>query len=134
MKEKIYLETSVISYYTARPSRDIIVLAHQEITWDWWPIAFDNYDMYISEIVIEEASKGDPGAAAKRLEFVQDFTDLELNEMVERMANTYFAELQFSEKISRDTLHLAFASVHMIDYLVTWNCAILPMPKYGRRL
>lgn len=39
MKEKLYLETSVISYYTARPSRDLILLAHQEITCDWCPIA-----------------------------------------------------------------------------------------------
>ena len=110
------------------------VLAHQEITWDWWPVVRKKYDPYISEIVIEEVSKGDSGAAAKRLEFIQDFPLLELTDKVERMANTYFTELQFSEKMFRDTLHLAFASVHNIDYLVTCNCAHIANVEIRRKL
>ena len=125
MKEKIYLETSVISYYSARPSRDVIVLAHQAITRSWWPIALKQYDIYISEVVIEEMSMGDPEAASKRIESVNEFAELKLSEDVERMADVYMREFEIPKKAFRDTLHLAFSSVHNIDYLVTWNCAHL---------
>ncbi len=86
MKESIYLETTVVSYYTSKPNRDIIVLAHQEITRQWWPIAMRRYNVFISEIVIEEASFGDPEAAKRRLEELKDFPHLELNDKVEKMA------------------------------------------------
>jgi predicted nucleic acid-binding protein len=122
MSETLYLETSVISYYTGRPSSDLIVLAHQEITRDWWPVAIEKYDLYISEVVIEEMSMGDPEAVSKRLQAVNEFPKLELSENVERMAEVYMRELQISQKAFRDALHLAFSSVHNIDYLVTWNC------------
>ena len=76
MKESIYLETTVVSYYTSKNSRDIIVLAHQEITHEWWPKALKRYDIFISEIVIEEASAGDADAARKRLEILKGFSHL----------------------------------------------------------
>ena len=57
MKESIYLDTSVVSYHTSKPSRDIIVLAHQEITRQWWHKAVKRYDVFISEVVIEEMAK-----------------------------------------------------------------------------
>ena len=68
MKESIYIETTVVSYYTSEPSRDIIVLAHQEITREWWPNAIRRSNVFISEVVIEEANSGDPEAAKRRLE------------------------------------------------------------------
>jgi predicted nucleic acid-binding protein len=86
MKESIYLDTSVVSYHTSKPSRDIIVLAHQEITRQWWHMAVKRYDVFISEVVIEEASFGDPEAAKRRLEELIDFTHLELDNKVEEMA------------------------------------------------
>lgn len=122
MKETIYLETSVVSYYTARPSRDLIVMAHQQITHDWWEIALEEYDIYISEIVIEEMSMGDPEAVSKRLDAVKGFAKLELIEDVEKMMDVYMRELKIPQKAFRDALHLAYASVHGIDYLVTCNC------------
>lgn len=67
MKESIYIETSVVSYYVSKPSRDLIVLAHQQITWEWWSTAVKRFDVYISEVVIEEAAAGNKVAAEKRL-------------------------------------------------------------------
>ncbi len=122
MKESVYLETSVVSYYTGRPSRDLIVLAHQQITRDWWEIALEEYNIYISEIVIEEMSMGDSEAVSKRLDAVKDFAKLELNENVEKLMDIYMTKLEIPPKAFRDALHLAFTSVHEIDYLVTWNC------------
>ncbi|MBI5102360.1 MAG: type II toxin-antitoxin system VapC family toxin [Nitrospirae bacterium] len=123
MKETIYLETSVISYYTAKPSRDIIVLAHQEITREWWDRALRKYDAVISEIVIEEARAGDIEAAKKRLAILKRFEHLDLNPTVDKMAQIYMDKLKLPMKASRDAVHLAVASVHSVDYLVTWNCA-----------
>ncbi len=93
MKESIYLETTVVSYYASKPSRDIIVLAHQEITREWWDKALKRYDAFISEIVIEEAGVGDPEAAKKRLGILKRFAHLDLNPMVEKMAQVYVEKL-----------------------------------------
>lgn len=134
MKESIYLETTVVSYYTSKPSRDIIVLAHQEITREWWPKAKERFDIYISEIVVEEAALGDPEAAKRRLEELKDFPHLELNDTVEEMANVYMEQLEIPEKAFRDAAHLAIASIHRVDYLVTWNCTHLANGEVIKKL
>ncbi|HLG29355.1 MAG TPA: type II toxin-antitoxin system VapC family toxin, partial [Candidatus Brocadiales bacterium] len=125
MKESIYLETTVVSYYTSELSRDIIVLAHQEITRQWWHKAIKRFDVFISEVVIEEAGSGDSRAAKRRLEELKKFPHLELNDKVEEMAQIYMERLEIPEKSFRDAAHIAVASVHNIDYLVTWNCTHL---------
>jgi len=134
MKESIYLETTVVSYYTSKPSRDIIVLAHQEITRQWWPMAMKRYSVFISEIVVEEASLGDTEAAKRRLEELKDFPHLELNKKIEEIAQIYMDKLDIPEKSIRDAAHLAVASVHNIDYLVTWNCAHLANGEIIKKL
>jgi len=140
MKESIYIETTVVSYYTSKPSRDIIVLAHQEITRQWWPMAIRRYNVFISEVVIEEASFGDPEAAKRRLKELKDFPHLEffphleLNDKVEEMAQVYMERLYIPEKSFRDAAHLAVASVHNIDYLVTWNCTHLANGEVIKKL
>jgi predicted nucleic acid-binding protein len=134
MKESIYLETTVVSYYTSKPSRDIVALAHQEITRQWWPIAIRRYDIFISEVVTEEARFGDPEAAKRRLEELKDFPHLELNDKVEEMAQIYMERLNIPEKSFRDAAHLAIACVHNIDYLVTWNCAHLANGEVIKKL
>jgi len=111
MKESIYLETTVVSYYTSKPSQDIVALAHQEITRQWWPIAIRRYDIFISEVVTEEASFGDPEAAKRRLEELKDFPHLELNDKVEEMAQAYMERLNIPEKSFRDAAHLANGEV-----------------------
>jgi len=134
MRESVYLETTVVSYYTSKPSRDVIVLAHQEITREWWPKAVRRFDVFISEVVVEEASLGDPEAAKRRLEELKRFPHLELNDEVERMAGVYMERLEIPEKSFRDAAHLAVASVHNIDYLVTWNCTHLANGEVIKRL
>ncbi|MGA2467683.1 MAG: type II toxin-antitoxin system VapC family toxin [Thermodesulfobacteriota bacterium] len=102
MKESIYLETTIVSYYTSKPSRDIIVLAHQEITRQWWPMAIKRYHVFISEVVIEETGFGDIESAKRRLEALKDFPYLELNDKVEEMAQIYMERLEIPEKSFRD--------------------------------
>jgi len=134
MRESIYLEKTIVSYYTSKPSRDIIVLAHQEITRQWWLKVIGRYNIFISEVVIEEANSGDPEAIKRRLEELKDFPHLELNDKVEKMAQVYMERLEIPEKSLRDAAHLAVASVHNIDYLVTWNCTHLANGEVIKKL
>ncbi|MCL0065805.1 type II toxin-antitoxin system VapC family toxin [Dehalococcoidia bacterium] len=123
-----------MSYYTSKPNRDIIVLAHQEITRQWWPMAIRRFNVLISEVVIEEAGLGDQEAAKRRLEELKHFPHLELNYEVEKMARVYMQKLEIPEKSFRDAVHLAVACVHNIDYLVTWNCAHLANGEVIKKL
>ena len=76
MKQKVYIETSVISYLTAKPSRDIVVSGHQQTTYEWWNNSRPNFDSYISQFVIYEISAGDKLASQRRLDVVRDLKEL----------------------------------------------------------
>jgi len=86
MKEKLYIETSIVSYLTSKPSRDIITAAHQQITNYWWENHRNEYNVFTSQIVIDEANAGDPKAAQKRLEKLQDIDLLEITDEIIRLA------------------------------------------------
>ncbi|MCG3197279.1 MAG: hypothetical protein GHCLOJNM_01764 [bacterium] len=92
-KPRLYLETSVVGYLEARSSRDILVLAHQEITRRWWKEALPGYEVFISEVVLAEASRGDQDAARKRLASLRGFSELHVSAEVERLASVYLEEI-----------------------------------------
>src|SRR5438093_10341339 len=80
MMERVYIETTFVSYLTARPSRDLIVAGHQQITHDWWDSRRGDYELCVSQLVVQEASDGDPQAAQERLEVLATMTMLEIRE------------------------------------------------------
>jgi len=121
MKPKIYVETTVISYYTSQISRDIIIAGHQQITREWWDNQIDRYTPYISEIVYDEITRGDSKAAKRRIKAVEGFNYLEINSNVLKIAKEYFEALDLPDKSRFDALHLALAVQHGMDYLVSWN-------------
>ncbi len=122
MKPTLYVETTVISYRIARPSRDLIIAAHQQITHDWWEKALPQLEAFISPIVIEEISRGDAQAAKLRLDSVTSFPLLEVLSETRDLADAYFAAIEIPEKARADSYHLALAAYHGIDFLVSWNC------------
>lgn len=122
MNPTVYIETSIVSYLTTRPSRDLIVAAHQQITHEWWRTVRPKVQCLISPYVIDEASQGDQQAAQKRLEAVAGFPILTLNEEIKALALKYQAAAQIPEKAKLEAFHLAFPAWHKIDYLLTWNC------------
>src|SRR5262249_58660238 len=67
-KKTVYIETSIVSYLTARPTSDLLVAAWQKTTVDWWDTQRNRFDLYTSNVTIEEAGRGNPEAAARRLE------------------------------------------------------------------
>ena len=130
----IYLESSVISYHVSRPSRDVVVSAHQLITHEWWERRLPKFDVFVSEVVQAEIQAGDPEAARKRIESITSFSTLELTKRVETLASTYLDEGMLPEGAYRDALHLSLASLHALDYLVTWNCRHVANAEVRRKL
>jgi len=122
MNPRVYLETTVISYLTARPTRDLIVAANQQITHEWWQLRRSQFDLFISEVVVNEASSGDRNAARQRLAKIEDVPLLTLTTDAITLAETLVRELPLPEKAVTDAVHVAIAATHGMDYLLTWNC------------
>jgi predicted nucleic acid-binding protein len=118
----VYLETSVISYLTARPSRDIVVAGHQQTTRDWWQTRCNSFDVYVSELVLREARGGNPQAAAERLAILQTLELVEVSPEALTLANQLVTEAAIPQKAIADALHVATAVTSGIDFLLTWNC------------
>ncbi len=119
---KVYIETTIPSYLAAKPSRDIIVAAQQQVTAEWWNGSHHRYDLFISEAVIDECSAGDQEAADRRLKFIGKLPALKITEDVVRFALLYGKILAIPEKSKVDAVHLALAVNYEMDYLLTWNC------------
>ena len=121
MKPSVYLETTVVSYLTARPSSDLVIAAQQQITNEWWGDR-GLYDLYISDLVIVEASSGDPIAARARLDVLEGIDGLAISEQSISLAEMLVNELAIPPAARRDAIHVAVAAANGIDYLLTWNC------------
>ncbi len=121
-KPTICVEPTVISYYTAFGTRDLIMAAHQEITREWWDSVLPGLDPYVSQVVFDEISRGDANAAQRRLAAIRQFNVLGMTPEIIPLANMYFGALDIPEKARNDSFHLALAVYHGMDYLVSWNC------------
>ena len=130
----VYLETTVPSYLAAYPSRDLVVAAHQQISWEWWETAKKRFDLVISEAVLAEIRAGDPNAIERRLEIVEGLPILGLNEDVRMLAGVYEQKLGLPNTAKADILHIAFAVAYEVEYLVTWNCTHIANGEVIRNL
>jgi predicted nucleic acid-binding protein len=117
----VYLETSIISYLVARPSRDLVTAARQELTHEWWGRRRALFDVFVSEAVIAEARAGDSDAAARRLAVLADLPLLEITPEVTRLAGALAKALQLPRQAAADAVHVATAACHGIEFLLTWN-------------
>ena len=118
----VYIETSIPSYLTARPSRDVRTAAWQQITTQWWDQEKPKYDLFTSELVLAEASDGDPDAARRRLGSLEGIPKLALTDETKVLASGLISGGGIPADAQADALHIAAACVHEIDYLLTWNC------------
>ena len=121
MPPSVYVETSVISYYTARSSRDIVTAARQTLTQEWWQDARNRFDLYVSVLVVEEAKSGGTEAARRRLSAISGLPILEINDTAEKLAKRFLEEIAIPASSPEDALHIALATVHGMDFLLTWN-------------
>ena len=122
MKASVYIETTIVSYLTAWRSSELIMAANQEATRSWWEIARPRFELFISQVVIQESSGGDKDAASRRLSAIEGLTELDVSTKTESLAFQLLAESALPEKAKTDALHISVATVHGIEYLLTWNC------------
>nr|VFK56452.1 MAG: Predicted nucleic acid-binding protein, contains PIN domain [Candidatus Kentron sp. TUN]VFK59037.1 MAG: Predicted nucleic acid-binding protein, contains PIN domain [Candidatus Kentron sp. TUN]VFK62759.1 MAG: Predicted nucleic acid-binding protein, contains PIN domain [Candidatus Kentron sp. TUN] len=119
---KLYIETSIVSYLTARPSGNLTAAAWQKETMDWWEIQRGRFSLCISDLVVEEASRGDGNAVKRRLAVLEGIKLLPLTDEAVGLSKALVENGGVPEKALDDALHIAIAAVHGINYLLTWNC------------
>lgn len=134
MSEAVYIETSMVSYLTARPSNNLILMANLEITREWWDVRRDRFTLYISQVVLDEVARGDPEIATRRLDILRDLPLLEVNEPVQSLAAQFLTKSTLPPKASDDALHIAAATVYGLDYLLTWNCKHIANAQIQKKL
>lgn len=123
MSRTVYLETSIISYLTARASRDLVIAARQELTREWWGRRRASFDVYVSEAVIDEAKAGDSEASACRLSVLANVPLLDVTPAATQLAYAVANALQLPQRAAADSVHVALAACHGIEFLLTWNLA-----------
>jgi hypothetical protein len=118
----VYIETTIPSYLAGNKTNDIIILGHRQITLEWWRDKRKDYNLFISDVVVEEISAGNPVFSGKRLDSLKGIPILAYNTRIESMASKYMEHFAFPEKLLRDVFHIAYCVHYEIDFLLTWNC------------
>ncbi len=134
MRETVYIETSILEYLTARSTRDLILAANIEVTKAWWEFQRNTFTLYISQVVLDEVGRGDAEIALKRLEILNGLPLMELNQSVRNLAAQFLSRSNLPPKAADDAVHIAAATVHGLDYLLTWNCKHIANAQIQRKL
>ena len=121
MAKTVYIETSVVSYYAGRGSRDVIVAGRQESTKALWALLGDELSPVVSGLVVIEAGKGDPEVAARRLDAISRFPVLPTTESAEQLARSIVGDGGIPAEFPEDALHVAVAALGGMDCIATWN-------------
>ena len=119
--KRVYVETSIISYLASRPSRNVLAVAWREVTVEWWDRRRGQFEVFISELVREEASRGDQKAAQERMSRLGGIPLLATTDAVVTLAQALVSGGALPTKAIGDALHISLCAVHRIDYLLTWN-------------
>ena len=122
MRPSVYIETTIPSYLTAWESKEVVRAAHQQLTKAWWEQRREHFTLYISQIVLDEASAGDADAARERIQKIADLPLLPVTQDVATLASKIIEEAQLPPKAVTDAAHMAVACIHQMDFLLTWNC------------
>jgi hypothetical protein len=134
MKPRLYLETTIPSYLTSRPSRDMVVAEKQQVTRQWWEERRQQFDVCVSQFVIDEASAGDATMARERLEAIKGLTVLEATAETLQLAIKIMQLGLIPERAGLDAAHIATATASRMDFLMTWNCAHIANAIIARRI
>jgi len=122
MKQRLYIETTIISYLTARKSRNPIVAGRQALTREWWEHRRKAFELVVSELVFEEATAGDQEAAKRRLAYISGMDSLRISDEAVTLAEALVIEGLIPREYGEDALHIALCAVNGVDFLMTWNC------------
>jgi hypothetical protein len=134
LRPRLYLETTIPSYLTARASRDLQTARRQRITSRWWNCWRTSFDIYISEYVWREASGGDPQAAQLRKDLIHPYPWLEEDDRSAALTERIMGDCGLPKRAQTDAQHVALAAVHSLRYLLTWNCTHLVNSELSSRI
>jgi hypothetical protein len=132
--QRAYIESSVPSFYAARPSRQLALLAKQQATKDWWDAGCSGLELVTSLETLDEIAKGESEKAKERVELVADLPLLEVNDDVADIANDLVQSGIVPDKAASDAIHIAVTSVHRVEFLVTWNFKHIANPFLRKRI
>jgi len=132
--ETVYIETSIVSFLVADPSRDSILAAHQQLTRQWWQDQRSAYQCLVSDEVLREAARGDANQARLRLEALQNLPTLPITTEVENLADAILQSGSLPPAARSDAIHVAAATLVKVDFLLTWNCRHLANPHLQKQL
>lgn len=132
--ESVYIETTILSYLAAKPSRDLLVAAHQQATHEWWSERKASFECFISQVVLEEVTEGDTEAVKRRLALIEGIPLLEATAEAERLTGLILSGGAIPKRAVRDAAHIAIAAVHSTDFLLTWNCSHLANAQILRKV
>ena len=131
---RAYIESSIPSYYVARPSRQISLLAKQQATRDWWDAGCSGLDLVTSLETLDEIALGEEAKARERLDLVSSLPVLETTEAAIDLADDLLRSGIVPEKAASDAVHIAVAAVHAVEFLVTWNFKHIANPFLRERI
>ena len=134
MTETVYIETSILGYLTASSTDNLILAANMKVTQDWWNICRSSFILYASEIVEDEAARGDPEIASQRLNLLQSLMLLDLPEAAVELAQEFLQQSNLPPQASSDALHMALATVYSLNYMLTWSCKHMANAQIQRQL
>ena len=134
MRRRAYIETSIVSYLAGRPSRDLVVAGRQQLTHTWWEQRRAAFDLYISQVVLDEVRAGDPDAARRRSALVADLPLLDVTADVAELAAALIERVPLPSQAAADAAHIAVAAYHRVDFLLTWNVAHIANASLRRRV
>ncbi len=132
--DSVYVETTIVGHAAGRIYPDPFVAARQQVTRDWWRNEASVFEIFISQLVLEECSEGDPSAAAERRELVKDIDLQESTDEVDDLAAALIAGKAIPASEPRDAFHIAIAAVNGVDYLLTWNCKHIANARLRSRI
>jgi hypothetical protein len=119
---RIYIESNVPSYVAARPARDLLQAARQKLTKDWWRLKRHRHELFTSQVTLDEIAGGERAMAQRRLEIMADTPVLELTSAAASLTEDVLASGLLPATADSDAAHIALATVHKMDILLTWNC------------
>ena len=119
---RIYIESTIPSYVVARPARDLIQAARQQLTRDWWDLQREQHELFTSQVVLDEIAAGERAMAQRRLKLMAGITVLDLTSAAESLASEILRSGLLPANADGDAAHIALASTHSMDILLTWNC------------
>ncbi len=119
---RIYIESTIPSYVVARPARDLIQAARQQLTRDWWDSQREKHELFGSQIVLDEIAFGEKAMAQLRLDLLQSVPLLQVTDEVKALARQVLESGLLPRTADRDAAHIALASAYEMDILLSWNC------------